>query len=132
MLLLSHSVMSNSLQPHGLQHTRLPCPSPHPRACSDSHPWRVPKNRVTVAYIPQHIFPSWKTECFPSVKPLSSPRKQSPHQISPILSNRPLCARNYWVEERRGKVFLVNLSIQNRLKVRKGLRNNHLHFCGSI
>ena len=27
LLLLSCSVMSNSLQPHGLQHTRLPCPS---------------------------------------------------------------------------------------------------------
>ena len=24
------------LQPHGLQHARLPCPSPSPRACSDS------------------------------------------------------------------------------------------------
>ena len=30
--------MSNSLQPHGLQHTRLPYPSPAPRACSDSCP----------------------------------------------------------------------------------------------
>ena len=28
--------MSNSLQPHGLQHTRLPGPSPTPRACSNS------------------------------------------------------------------------------------------------
>ena len=28
----SHSVVSNSLQPHGLQHTRPPCPSPPPRA----------------------------------------------------------------------------------------------------
>ena len=36
--MLSHSVMSNSLQPHGLQHTRLPCPSPSPRACSNSCP----------------------------------------------------------------------------------------------
>ena len=26
----SHSVMSDSLWPHGLQHTRLPCPSPTP------------------------------------------------------------------------------------------------------
>ena len=26
---LSHSVLSNSLQPHGLQHARLPCPSPN-------------------------------------------------------------------------------------------------------
>ena len=32
-LLLSPSVMSNSLRPHGLQHTRLPCPSPPPGAC---------------------------------------------------------------------------------------------------
>ena len=28
--------MSDSLQPHGLQHSRLPCPSPTPRACSNS------------------------------------------------------------------------------------------------
>ena len=34
----SRSVMSNSLQPHGLQHARLPCPSPSPRACSNSCP----------------------------------------------------------------------------------------------
>ena len=26
--------MSDSLWPHGLQHSRLPCPSPTPRACS--------------------------------------------------------------------------------------------------
>ena len=32
----SHSVMSDSLWPHGLQHNRLPCPSPTPRACSNS------------------------------------------------------------------------------------------------
>ena len=34
----SYSVMSDSLQPHGLQHTRPPCPSPTPRACSNSCP----------------------------------------------------------------------------------------------
>ena len=28
--------MSNSLKLHGLQHTRLPCPSPAPGACSNS------------------------------------------------------------------------------------------------
>ena len=39
------SVVSNSLQPHGLQHTRPPCPSPTPRARSNSCPssqWRHP------------------------------------------------------------------------------------------
>ena len=30
--------MSNSLQTHALQHTRLPCPSPSPRVCSNSCP----------------------------------------------------------------------------------------------
>ena len=28
-----------TLQPHGLQHTRLPCPSPSPRGCSDVCPF---------------------------------------------------------------------------------------------
>ena len=38
-------VVSNSLRPHGLQHTRPPCPSPTPRAYSNSRPlsrWRHP------------------------------------------------------------------------------------------
>ena len=34
----SHSVMSDSLQPHRLQHARLPCPSPSPKAYSNSCP----------------------------------------------------------------------------------------------
>ena len=35
---LSHSVISDSLQPHGLQHTRPPCPSPTHRVYSNSCP----------------------------------------------------------------------------------------------
>ena len=38
LLLFSRSVVSNSLRPHGRQHTRLPCPSPPPRVCSNSCP----------------------------------------------------------------------------------------------
>jgi len=34
----SCSVMPNSLWPHGLQHARLPCPSPSPRVYSNSGP----------------------------------------------------------------------------------------------
>jgi len=52
-LLFSHSVVSNSLWPHGLQHTRLPCPSPFPGACSNSCP-----------------LSQW---CHPPPHPLSSP-----------------------------------------------------------
>ena len=32
------SVVSNSLQPHGLQHARLPCSSPSPAVCSNLYP----------------------------------------------------------------------------------------------
>ena len=42
-LLFSHSVISDSLWPHGLQHARLLCPSLSPGACSNSRPlssWR--------------------------------------------------------------------------------------------
>ena len=38
LLLFSHSVVSDSLWPHGLQHTRLLCLSPSPGACSNSCP----------------------------------------------------------------------------------------------
>ena len=34
----SRSLVSNSLWPHGLQHARLPCPSPTPRSYSSSYP----------------------------------------------------------------------------------------------
>ena len=37
-ILFSHSVVSNYLQPHGLRYVRLPCPSPTPRAYSNSCP----------------------------------------------------------------------------------------------
>ena len=33
LLLCSRSAVSDSLQPHGLWHARLPCPSPSPGAC---------------------------------------------------------------------------------------------------
>ena len=38
LLLFSHSVVSNSLQPFGLQHSKHPCPSPSPGVCSHSYP----------------------------------------------------------------------------------------------
>ena len=37
-IMFSHSGVSNSLRPHGLQHSRLPCPSLSPGAFSNSCP----------------------------------------------------------------------------------------------
>ena len=49
----SHSVVSDSLRPHGLQHARLLCLSPTPGTCSNSCPSS-----------------QW---CHPTISPLSSP-----------------------------------------------------------
>ena len=45
--------MSNSLQPHGLQHTRLPCFSPSPWVCSNS----CPLSRWCLATISSSVVP---------------------------------------------------------------------------
>ena len=46
------------LQPHGLQHSRLPCPSPTPRACSNSCPssrWCHPTILSSVIPVSSHL-----------------------------------------------------------------------------
>ena len=51
----SCSVMSDSLWPHGLQHARLPCPSPTPRTCSNSCPSHPLLSSSPPAFnLPQH------------------------------------------------------------------------------
>ena len=58
----SCSVMSDSLRPHGLQHARPPCPSPAPRACSNSCPlsrWCHPTTSSSVVPFSSCL------QCFP-------------------------------------------------------------------
>ena len=57
-LLFSCSVMSDSLQPHGLQHGRLPCLSPSPRVFSNSCPlsqWCHPTISSSVSPFSSHL-----------------------------------------------------------------------------
>ena len=56
--------MSDSLRPHGLQHARVPCPSPTPRACSNSWPssqWCYPTIPSSVIPFSTHLqsLPAW-------------------------------------------------------------------------
>ena len=54
----SRSVVSDSLWPHGLQHTRLPCPSPTPRVYSNSCPlswWCHPTISSSVIPVSSHL-----------------------------------------------------------------------------
>ena len=61
-MLFSRSVMSESLWPHGLQHTRLPCPSPSPRVYLNSCP----------------LSQWWHPTISPSVSPISSSAQSFP------------------------------------------------------
>ena len=80
-LLFSHSVMSNSLQPCVLQHTRLPCPSPSPRVCSNPCPlsqWCHPT-------IPSFVVPF--SSCLQSFPVFGSFKwVSSSHQVAKVLA----------------------------------------------
>ena len=58
---ISCSVVSDSLQPHELQHARPPCPSPTPRVHSDLHPlsqWChpvIPSSVIPFSSCPQSL-----------------------------------------------------------------------------
>ena len=98
LLLLSHSVVSDSLQPHGLQHARIPCPSPSPRVCSNSCPrsrWCHPTLSSSVA-----LFSS-NPQCFPASgsflmsQPFTSGGHRTPQfcpQLVPLLTLLPCCS----------------------------------------
>ena len=57
-VVFSCSVLPNSLWPHGLQHSRLPCPSLTPEACSNSSPssqWCHPTISSSVFPFSSHL-----------------------------------------------------------------------------
>ena len=68
MLLFSHSVMSDSLQAHGLQHTRLPCPSPPHGAWPNTSIQLVMPSSHLVLYHPRFLLSS----IFPSIRVFSN------------------------------------------------------------
>ena len=68
LLFFSHSVVSNSLRTHGLQHARHPCPSPYPRGYLNSCPlswWCYP------AILSSHLLPLLPST-FPSIRVFSN------------------------------------------------------------
>ena len=80
LFLFSHSVMSESLQSHGLQHARLYCPVPSPGACSNLCPssrWCHPTISSSVA-----SFSSYP-QSFPASG--SFPMSWLLHQVAKVL-----------------------------------------------
>ena len=64
----SRSVVSDSFRPHGLEHARLPCPSPTPWAYSSS----CPSSRWCHPTISHPLFPSPSPSIFPSIRVFSN------------------------------------------------------------
>ena len=80
--------MSNILGPYGLQHARLPCPSPTPRACSNSSPSNSCHPTISSSAIQNHVIFCCPLLLLPSIFP-----------IIRVLSNESvLCIRwqKYW------------------------------------
>ena len=83
----SRSVMFDSLRPHELQHARLPCPSPIPRACSNSCP-----------------LSRW---CHPTISSSAAPFSFCPQPL-PASGSFPIS----WPSHQVAKVFELSLSNQ--------------------
>ena len=79
LLSFSRSVVSNSSQPHGLQHARLPCPSPSPGVCPSScpsHRWLWSEAMLAFWQPSQRILAKW-------------PQSRFKHQVTfHVLSSR--------------------------------------------
>ena len=105
----SCSVMSDSLSPHGLQHTRLCRPSPSPRVCSNSHPlcWWMPSNHLILCrplLLLPSIFPA--TGSFPMSR-LLAPGGQS-IGASASASVIPMNSQDWFPLELTGLISLLS------------------------
>ena len=115
--LFSGSVMSDSLQPHGLQHSRLPCPSLTPGAYSNSCPlsqWCLPTISFSVVPFSFHL------QSFPASR--SSPVSQfftSGGQsigASASASVLPVDIQDWCPLGMTGLIFLLSLYINKAFK----------------
>ena len=96
----SCSIMSSSLRPHGLYHTRPPCPSPTPRVYSNSCPlswWCHPIISSSVIHF--SCFPVFSAiPCRPAPPPcpLASP-VYPPKEVMDLWSSEILSVLNFGV-----------------------------------
>ena len=100
----SHSVMSDSSRPHGLQNARPPCPSPTPRAYSNSCPlsqWYHPtiSSCCPLLFLPS-VFPRIRVFSNESVLHIRWPKYWSfSLSISPSNEHPGLiCFRMDWLD----------------------------------
>ena len=103
----NHSVMSDSLWSHGLQHARSPCPSPTPGVYSNSCPlsqWCHPNISSSVVPFPSYLqsFPEWGA--FPMSQFLTSGGQSI--GVSASTSVLPMNIQNWFPLGRTGWISL--------------------------
>ena len=101
----SCSVMSDSLWPHGLQHARLPCPSPSPRAYSNSCPSSQWYHHQLPGFTQTHVH--WFGDAIQPSHPLSSP---SP----PALNLSPNQSLFKWVNSSHQVAKVLKFQLQHQ------------------
>ena len=107
--------MSNSLRPHGLQHSRPPCPSPAPRVYSNSCPlsqwWHPAISPSLITFNPPSVFPSIEVLLNESVLRIRWPKHWSfSFNISPSKQYLGLISfRMDWLDLLAVQVTLMSL-----------------------
>ena len=122
----SCSVISYSLWPHRLQHTRLPYPSPPPRACSNScllSHWCHPTISSSVSTSPPAFILSQHQYLFQRVSSL--------HQFSSVQSlSRVRLFVTWWIEACQASLSITNSRSSLKLmSIKSVMPCSHLIIC---
>ena len=108
----SHSVVSNSLLPHELQHARPPCPSPTPRVHSNSCPssrWYHPAISSSVVPFSSSPNPSQHQVSFPMSQLFSSDGQSI--GVSALASVLPMNTQGWSPSEWTGWISLQSKAL---------------------
>ena len=118
----SHSILSKSLRPHGLQHARLPCPSLTPGACSNSSPlswWCHPTISSSVVPFSSCLQSFPASESFPRSQFFTSSGQSI--GVSALPSVLPMNIQGiqvakgslggFWSEERENMNYNLNIQL---------------------
>ena len=138
----SRSVVSDSLWPRGLQYTRLPCPSPTPRACSNSCPlnWWC-HTTISSSVVPfsscLQSFPAWGS--FPMSQFFASGGQR--FGVSALASVFPMNIQDWFPIGLTGLISLLSRGFSRDFSSSTGQKhqfvgaqpslwsNSHIHTC---
>ena len=122
---LSHSVMSDSFWPHGLQHARLPCLSPTPGACWKS----CPSSRWCHPIISSSLIPfSSCLQFFPASGsfPVNQFFASGGQSIGASASVLPMNIQDWFI---LGLTGLISQSLLKLISIELVMPFNHLFLC---